>query len=343
MSGPQGAVVRRRGRSMTSVRIAAVWLAYSVFFLVFHDIVNDIAAIAVAWPIVYTARELGLRGGIGAAVLLWPIQIGLFMAADHGLGWDMVAGPQGLFGFVVMAFAAILVGWVGERARTFEAMSNDKDLLLTTVSHEVKNPLTGVIGMAEILASNWETLDPGEGRELAGLIASEGHQVAAIIDDLLAAARLGAGTMVVESQPIELLGLVDAVVNQHGVPVESAVGVPVTAVGDPARIRQILRNLLMNADRHGGGDQRVVLGADGRTVWIEVLDDGPGVPPEIEPHLFHPFVSGGHHESTGLGLAVSRNLARAMGGDLLYRRQDGLTVFRLELPAASSSLSQVPA
>lgn len=328
---------------MAPARIAAVWLAYAVFFLGFHDIVNDIAAVAVAWPIVYTARELGLRGGVGAAVLLWPIQIGLFMAADHGLGWDMVAGPPGLFAFVVMACAAVLVGWVGERARTFEALSNDKDLLLTTVSHEVKNPLTGVIGMAEILASSWETLEPGEGRELAGLIASEGREVAAIIDDLLAAARLGAGTMVVESQPIDLGGLVDAIVDHLGVPAQWADAVGVSAIGDPARIRQILRNLLTNADRHGGGDQRVVLGADGRTAWIEVLDDGPGVPAEIEPHLFHPFVSGGHYESTGLGLAVSRDLARAMGGDLVYRRRDGLTVFRLELPVASPAPSQVPA
>lgn len=323
-------------------RVVLAWLLYGVAFLAVHDAVNDIAALGVAVPVVFTGREFGLRGGVAAALALWPVQIGLFVAADHSPGWEMVAGPGGLFAFLVMTAVAVLVGWVGERARAFETLSRDKDLLVATVSHEARNPLTGVIGMAEILASSWDSLEEGEARELARLIASEGREVAAIIEDLLAAARLGAGTMVVESGDVALDDVVDAVLGQVEADVRwERAPARVSAVADAARIRQILRNLLANAVRYGGGERSVAVGSDGRTAWVEVVDDGPGVPDAIAPTLFRPFVSGGHRESTGIGLAVSRDLARAMGGDLVYRRRDGRTVFRLELPAAPA-LSRVP-
>lgn len=326
------------------VRIAVAWLGYAALFVAVHDAVNDIAAIAIAVPAVITGRELGLRGGLAAAVALWPVQIGLFFAVDHEPGWDMVAGPGGLFGFVVTSVVAVLAGRIGERARTFESLSRDKDLLVATVSHEARNPLTGVIGMAEILASSWDDLGAGEARELARLIASEGREVAAIIDDLLAAARLGAGTMAVESRVVPLDDLVDGVVAQLGGGVRWVRSEPgVAALGDPARIRQIVRNLLANAVRHGGVDREIVVGGGPASSWVEVVDDGDGVPPGLEQRLFHPFASGGHRESTGLGLAVSRDLARAMGGDLVYRRRAGRTVFRLDLPPAAQSVNRVPA
>lgn len=324
-------------------RVVLAWLLYGVGFLAVHDTVNDIAAIAVAVPVVITGREFGMRGGLAAALALWPVQTGLFIAADHSPGWEMVAGTGGLFGFLVMTVVAVLAGWVGERARAFESLSREKDLLVVTVSHEARNPLTGVIGMAEILASSWDILEEGEARELARLIASEGREVAAIIEDLLAAARLGAGTMIVESGDVVLDDIVGGVLGQLGADVGwDRSPAAVTAVGDAARIRQILRNLLANSVRHGGGERDVVVGSDGGTAWVEVIDDGPGVPDTIAPTLFRPFVSGGHRESTGIGLAVSRDLARAMGGDLVYCRRDGRTVFRLELPA-TQALSRVPA
>lgn len=103
-------------------------------------------------------------------------------------------------------------------------------------------------------------------------------------------------------------------------------------MGDPARVLQIVRNLVDNAHRHGGGECQIEVGVDSQVGWLEVRDDGPSVDPELRPLLFSPFATSGKPGSTGLGLAVSRELASAMGGDLVHRRSRNQTVFRLELP-----------
>jgi signal transduction histidine kinase len=93
----------------------------------------------------------------------------------------------------------------------------------------------------------------------------------------------------------------------------------------------VIRNLLRNADRHGG-ERRILrtFVIDGM-VAVQMRDDGPGVSPEVLKRLFEPFSHGSKSGSLGLGLAVSRKLAQAMGGDLSYRREGGTTVFELRL------------
>ena len=113
-------------------------------------------------------------------------------------------------------------------------------------------------------------------------------------------------------------------------------GGPASVTADPARLRQILRNLATNARRYGGPnvEVRVVAGADVTTV--EVRDDGDGISPEDREHIFEPYrtahASIGQPASVGLGLTVSRQLARLMDGDLEYERDGTWSVFRLTLP-----------
>jgi signal transduction histidine kinase len=103
--------------------------------------------------------------------------------------------------------------------------------------------------------------------------------------------------------------------------------------GDAMRIRQIVRNLIRNALRYGGPTVRLrTESVDGR-VRIQVRDDGPGVPPDIFDHLFESFTHGENAGSLGLGLSVSRALARQMAGELRYFRDEQWTVFELELAA----------
>ena len=107
-------------------------------------------------------------------------------------------------------------------------------------------------------------------------------------------------------------------------------------MADPIRVRQIIRNLLTNAARYGGSSVRVETGASAGRASICVIDDGDGVADPVAKHLFEPY---GHDaasqssESVGLGLHVSRTLARLMGGDLSYERASGETRFRLVLPS----------
>lgn len=106
------------------------------------------------------------------------------------------------------------------------------------------------------------------------------------------------------------------------------------AVGDAARIRQILRNLLTNATKYGGPRVRVEV-QNGAWATVRVIDNGAGIPPEHRAAAFRPYERGEAPRSIGslgLGLAISYQLARAMGGDLNYHYEDDESLFILTLP-----------
>jgi signal transduction histidine kinase len=101
-------------------------------------------------------------------------------------------------------------------------------------------------------------------------------------------------------------------------------------------VRQVVRNLVVNAQRYGGSDIRIEISADSGEVTVAVCDDGPGVPPGKEDLIFEPYGRAHAHQSrtdsVGLGLSVSRELARMMGGDVVYQRAKDWTRFELTLP-----------
>jgi two-component system sensor histidine kinase KdpD len=105
-----------------------------------------------------------------------------------------------------------------------------------------------------------------------------------------------------------------------------------------------LRNLLSNAKRYGGSTVRISAVIDGESALVSVFDNGPGVPEGDEDIIFEPYIRSTRDEalpgSIGLGLPVSRRLARLMGGDLVYR-YDGGSVFEVRLPAADRAAARV--
>jgi signal transduction histidine kinase len=114
------------------------------------------------------------------------------------------------------------------------------------------------------------------------------------------------------------------------------IGDSVRAVGDPERVRQIVRNLISNALRYGGDTIRVeVLSADSNS-RVLVCDNGTPIAEEDRERIFQPYQRAhdapGLPDSLGLGLAISRQLAQLMGGDLTYRHHNGESVFELALP-----------
>lgn len=108
-----------------------------------------------------------------------------------------------------------------------------------------------------------------------------------------------------------------------------------TVWADPARLRQIIRNLITNAIRYGGDEVQVEVSTRSGMASIDVWDSGGPIPPARVATMFQPFDradgNGRNPNSVGLGLAVARSLARVMGGDLEYRYDNG-SIFRLELP-----------
>lgn len=223
-----------------------------------------------------------------------------------------------------------------ERSDAMAELVQAKNDFIARVSHELRTPLTAVVGLAAELDAG-DDLGPDERKELTRLLSGQAHEVAGIVEDLLVAARAEMGTMTVERTVVDLDREVASTVEGLGTPIRGIEGPLPTVMADAARVRQIVRNLLTNAERYGGPNISVRGGAQGRSSWLEVRDDGPGVPDDLAEKIFEPYTGAGERasQSVGIGLSVSRQLAELMGGSLTYVRDGGETVFRLELPSAS--------
>ena len=220
-------------------------------------------------------------------------------------------------------------------------INSSKDEFLASISHELRTPLTSIYGFALTLEE--EGLDDIEAStELVHVIATEAAELARMIEDLLAVGRLQAGEMAYRLEPVDLSAEIDSVVapgvrrgqNIH-TDLEAA-----TVTADALRLRQIIRNLLSNATKHGGDWIRISTETDETRAVVRVTDNGRGVPPETESRLFTRYVHRSNEPviegSVGLGLAIARGLAEGMNGTLEYRRADGLTHFELSMPIADS-------
>jgi signal transduction histidine kinase len=210
-----------------------------------------------------------------------------------------------------------------------------KDEFIASISHELRTPLTAVIGLTSEIADNPE-MGSEERDELLQLVASQAAEMSNIVDDLLVAARAEMGTVSIELQEVDLIEEVKATIEGLGISVELPKEPTPHVRADPKRVRQILRNLLTNAQRYGGPSRRISTGALRDRVWLEVRDNGAGIPDDEATRIFEPYVTGNSRVqgSVGLGLAVARQLAELMAGSLTYERSAGDSVFRLHLPLA---------
>jgi len=245
-----------------------------------------------------------------------------------------------------------------ERARVIEQLQKEiedkqlvirsKDQLIAAVSHELRTPLTGVLGFAEMLRdSRCDFSDEDEDAMLRS-IAEEAADLTNLVEDLLTAARAQMGSLTIVSGTVELRPLISRVVettagSAHHIVVS---GSDATVVADDGRVRQILRNLITNAQRYGGHQIHVATQPKGEYAHIRVSDNGDGIPENDQERIFAPYESahdpGTQPGSLGLGLTISRSLARLMGGELSYHRIDGWTTFDFRLPLESTQLPQAP-
>jgi signal transduction histidine kinase len=235
---------------------------------------------------------------------------------------------------------------LAETNAQLEDMIAAKDRFVASVSHELRTPLTTVIGLAQELGGPAADFSADDLREFHQMIAGEAEEVARIVEDLLVAARADIGEVKIHPAQIELHdvaaeALQASTTRRSSVQALDGTG---TAYADPVRVRQILRNLVTNADRYGGPHLRIEVGSRDGSASISIADDGPGVPEASVDRIFEPYQSahepGTEVKSIGLGLSVSRTLARLMGGDLLYGRRNGWTVFTLQLPLAENESSR---
>jgi len=175
---------------------------------------------------------------------------------------------------------------------------------------------------------------------MAGVIAAQSREVSELVDDLLTAERAASGNLTLRVGPIDLEQELKSVLDLLPEPPAVFVVESNLVIADGLRTRQIIRNLLTNATRYGGTNVRVEIGVDRGKGQLTVLDDGKGVLGIDQDRIFDPYYRALSEaempDSVGLGLAVARQLARLMGGDLVYGRQDGWTRFELSLPLEGS-------
>lgn len=229
-----------------------------------------------------------------------------------------------------------------------ERASEAKSRLLANVAHEIKSPITGVIGLAQ-LWKNGQVPASGSGRDdMADMLLKTARQIETLSNDLLDMARAEAGMIRVDPRPTNVHDLLEDVVQTVRlrpdaealeIRLEAATGLMVLA--DPQRLEQVVTNLAVNAVKYGASGGIITLRAqtieDG--VRISVIDKGPGLSEQKQTELFEPFNRLGLERSTieghGIGLAVARRLVELQNGTIGVESEPGQGAeFWVEIPAA---------
>lgn len=246
---------------------------------------------------------------------------------------------------------------LADRARSLEAerearaaaeeMSRAKSHFMAVVSHELRTPLTAIMGYAELLGQQIAgPLTERQSQHLDRIRTSSGHLLK-LIEEILDFSRVEAGGIELEPESVDIVqfsrevaGMLAPEARTRGI--DLAVDLPPDPVlvdTDPARLRQILFNLLSNAIKFTPqGGVRLEVRVEEASVQFRVVDTGVGIPSGELERIFDAFHQGatGREErrpGAGLGLAVSRSLARAMGGDVTAESAPGEgSTFTLELP-----------
>ena len=215
-------------------------------------------------------------------------------------------------------------------------------------SHELRTPLAAIRGYTELAQRKRDEV-PDDVAHAMGRVESEAIRMTRLVEDLLLLARLDSGRPL-ERQPVDLSRLcADAVSDAHAAGPEHRWNLdlppePVYVIGDGARLHQVLANLLANACTHtpAGSEVTVSLSTDVDVAVLQVSDNGPGIPVELQTEVFERFARGDTSRSrkagsTGLGLAIVSAVVRAHEGAIELRSSPGHTEFTVHLPLAAEA------
>lgn len=256
------------------------------------------------------------------------------LSEDH-LAWTI--GPLGLL-------ASLLVSSRREEARYKELreIRQEGALLAASLQHDLRTPLTSIMGCAQTLQERGESLPEERRAELLEIIVAQSRRLHEMIEEALS--RHGGGADApVRLAPValrELCGRVAAAGRSaRGGEIVIEVG-PETVVTDQPRLERALLNLLDNALKYSPADEAVHIVGERSEGWytITVADAGPGVSAEMVSALFTPYATDpGRAGGTGLGLHSVASLVRELGGHVSYARQSGWTRFSIALPEGDAA------
>lgn len=237
-----------------------------------------------------------------------------------------------------------------EARRVAEQANAAKEKFLSMMSHDLRTPLTAISGYTKLLSAGVQGSLNEEQRDTLERVQSASADVARMIEDILDFAQIDSGHLNVNPRPVSLQDAVMRAESLVRLRFEEAgltfsAGVDGTAIADPDRLQQVLLNLLTNAAKFTspGGRVSVTAQHDGDRVLIAIRDTGTGIAPEHLQRIFDPFVQLDNQPEdrrqlgVGLGLAISRDLTRAMGGELVATSVVGEgSTFTIALPGLKS-------
>lgn len=224
--------------------------------------------------------------------------------------------------------------------RQLEQLDSSRKRFIATASHELRTPLQSLSGYVELLRD--EDLDDETRRSFVIQLAEQTDRLTRLCFDLLDLSRLESGGVELRPENTDLHALATRVAREFAPIVERdgrsldvrLVGPPVIHACDPTRVTQLVRTLVDNALKHTdpGAVVRIRVSRRHGAAEIAVSDSGPGVPPEELPNIFEPFHGASDGSGAGLGLAIAREIAHQMRGELTVDSRPGRTTFTLRLP-----------
>jgi signal transduction histidine kinase len=244
---------------------------------------------------------------------------------------------------------------IQDKSRQLEQASQHKSQFLASMSHELRTPLNAIIGLTEMMVNNAARFGTEKALEPLRRVNAAGSHLLSLINEVLDLSKIEAGKLELNPEPVNLARLIDEVIgtagqlaekNQNRLIVEAQENLGALNA-DSMRLKQILLNLLSNAckfTKEGEVALRVRKVAEGRD-WVElaVADTGIGLTAEQQAKLFQEFtqadsLTARRYGGTGLGLALSRKLARMMGGDVTVTSEPGKgSMFTVRLPGEATS------
>jgi signal transduction histidine kinase len=286
---------------------------------------------------------------------VWPVITDDGRADAHGIEIRESSPPDDVLELQRQVAEQMLLSALRERGLDDDAENSNraKTAFLRAMSHELRTPLNAIGGYIDLLDMGLRgPVTATQRADLARVRTNQQH-LAALITEILNFARVGSGSVSYAVSDINArealkhaIELIEPLIAQQGLVFDGIAGdSSVVARADPEKVTQILVNLLSNAIKFtpAGGHISAECGAVDDTVTLSISDTGLGIAPEKLETIFEPFVQlkeglDDREGGIGLGLSISRDLARAMKGDLTVESTEGKgTRFTLSLPRASES------
>lgn len=224
-----------------------------------------------------------------------------------------IPDPTGAVGLVVVSLRR------AERRQRLDAARSE---LVSTVSHELRSPLTSVKGFTKTLLAKWDRFSDDQKRQMLATVNEDADRVTRLLGELLDVSRIDAGRLRLRRQMVDVAAVVDRVVARLG-SVDDGRAVEVVSdpdlprlYADPDKLEQIFTNLVENGLKYGAGAVRLQSRTGTETVEFVVSDEGDGIPPGSLVHVFAKFfaLAGERPSGTGLGLYITKGIVEAHGG-----------------------------